>query len=146
MEFVLDIYKRPYDPDHSETCMNESPKQLISEGHLRKSMDLGYKTRVDYEYIRHEVVNIFISNEPLAEKRCTQVTEFKTMKYWEFFIKKVASENYSTDEKITPVMDNYKTQVPAALYEPFDPVEAKGLWDSFEFISTTKHGSWLNMA
>ena len=43
-------------------------------------------------------------------------------------------------------MDNYNTHVPAALYETFEPKEAKELWDRFEFIYTPKHGSWLNMA
>jgi len=146
MEHVLDIYKRPYDPDHPVICMDESPKQLISEGHPGKAMEPGYEARVDYEYIRHGVVNIFMANEPLTGKRYTQVTEFKTMKDWSLFIKKVATEYYSSAEKITLVMDNYKTHVPAALYETFDPVEAKTLWDRFEFAYTPKHGSWLNMA
>lgn len=47
--------------------------------------------------------------------------------------------------KITLVMDNFKTHTPGALYEAFDPEEAKRLWDRFEFVYTPKHGSWLNM-
>jgi hypothetical protein len=43
-------------------------------------------------------------------------------------------------------MDNLSTHKPAALYEAFDPEEAKRIWDRFEFIYTPKHGSWLNMA
>ena len=43
-------------------------------------------------------------------------------------------------------MDNFKTHVAAALYETFEPQEAKKLWDRFEFVYTPKHGSWLNMA
>jgi hypothetical protein len=31
MEKVLDIYKKPYDPDNPVICMDESPKQLIGE-------------------------------------------------------------------------------------------------------------------
>lgn len=31
MEMVLDVYKRPFDPLHPIICMDESPKQLISE-------------------------------------------------------------------------------------------------------------------
>ena len=31
MEKVLEIYKRPYDPMFPVVCMDESPKQLISE-------------------------------------------------------------------------------------------------------------------
>jgi len=31
MEFVLDVYKRPYNVDFPVVCMDESPKQLIDE-------------------------------------------------------------------------------------------------------------------
>ena len=31
MEIVLDVYKRPYDPERPVVCMDESPKQLIAE-------------------------------------------------------------------------------------------------------------------
>jgi hypothetical protein len=43
-------------------------------------------------------------------------------------------------------MDNLATHKPAALYEVYPPVEAKRIWDRFEFVYTPKHGSWLNMA
>ncbi len=43
-------------------------------------------------------------------------------------------------------MDNLNTHTAAALYETFEPAEAKRIWDRFEFIYTPKHGSWLNMA
>ena len=31
MERVLDVYKRPFDPQRPVVCMDESPKQLIGE-------------------------------------------------------------------------------------------------------------------
>lgn len=31
MEQVLDVYQRPYDEQHPVVCLDESPKQLISE-------------------------------------------------------------------------------------------------------------------
>jgi len=34
MEAVLDVYKRPYNEENPVICMDESPKQLITE--LRK--------------------------------------------------------------------------------------------------------------
>ena len=43
-------------------------------------------------------------------------------------------------------MDNFNTHKPSALYEAFEPKEAKRLWDRFAFIYTPKHGGWLNMA
>ena len=31
IHWLLDIYKKPYDPLHPVVCMDESPKQLIGE-------------------------------------------------------------------------------------------------------------------
>jgi hypothetical protein len=146
MECVLDVYKRPYNKKYPVVCMDESPKQLIEEGRQSVSMKPGQVARVDYEYVRHGVVNIFMANEPLKGKRLVQVTEFKTKKDWAMFVKRISDEQYPDAEKITLVMDNFKTHSASAFYETFEPKEAKRLWDRFEFIFTPKHGSWLNMA
>jgi hypothetical protein len=145
MEHVLDVYKRPYDKDFPVICMDESPKQLIEEAKVSIAMKPGQEARVDYEYIRHGVINIFMANEPLKGKRFVEVTNFKTKKEWAFFIKKIAKQ-YSKAKKITLVMDNFKTHTASAFYETFEPEEAKKIWDRFEFVYTPKHGSWLNMA
>lgn len=145
MEQVLDVYKRPYDADHPVICMDESPKQLIDELRPSLAQRPGQPARVDHEYIRKGVVNIFMANEPLKGKRLVQITEFKTKKDWAKFIKRI-SDKHPKAKKITLVMDNFKTHNASALYETFEPKEAKRLWDRFEFIYTPKHGSWLNMA
>ena len=146
MEKVLDIYKRPYNEDNPVVCMDESPKQLISEARPSSPMKPGQESRVDYEYVRHGMVNIFMANEPLKGKRMVEVIEYKTKKDWAKFVKRIADELYPNVNKITLVMDNLKTHVASAFYETFEPEEAKRIWDRFEFIYTPKHGSWLNMA
>ena len=146
IERVLDVYKRPYDKDYPVVCMDESPKQLIEEAQPSLAMKPGQEARVDYEYIRNGVVNIFMANEPLKGKRFVKVTEYKTRKEWAMFIKEIADEHYPQAKRITLVMDNYNTHGASALYETFRPEEAKKLWDRFEFVYTPKHGSWLNMA
>ena len=35
---------------------------------------------------------------------------------------------------------------PGALYEAFPLAQPKALWDRFEFVDTSRHGSWLNVA
>lgn len=145
MENVLDIYKRPYNEEKPVVCMDESPKQLI-ESKKNSPMIPGYEKREDYEYIRHGVVNIFMANEPLKSKRLVEVTQTKTKKDWAMFVKRIADEMYPEAKKITLVMDNFKTHSPSALYETFEPQEAKRIWDRIEFVYTPKHGSWLNMA
>ena len=146
IERVLDVYKRPYDKDYPVVCMDESPKQLIEEAQPSLAMKPGQEARVDYEYIRNGVVNIFMANEPLKGKRFVDVTEYKTRKEWAMFIKEIADEHYPQAKRITLVMDNYNTHGASSLYETFRPEEAKKLWDRFEFVYTPKHGSWLNMA
>lgn len=126
--------------------MDESPKQLIEQIHQPIPMKMGQPAKVDYDYIRNGVVNIFMANEPLKGKRLVAVTEFKTKKDWARFMKRIADNEYPKAKKITVVMDNFQTHSPSSFYETFEPQEAKRLWDRFEFIYTPKHGSWLNMA
>jgi hypothetical protein len=145
MEQVLDVYKRPYNGDFPVVCMDESPEQL-TETVREEPIETGKEKRVDYEYIRHGVANIFMANEPLGGKRLVEVTRFKTKKDWAKFIKRIADEMYPDALKITLVMDNFGTHTAGAFYEAFLPEEAKRLIDRFEFINTPKHGSWLNMA
>ncbi|WP_144958303.1 IS630 family transposase [Gillisia sp. Hel_I_86] len=145
MEYVLDVYKMPYDEDFPVVCMDESPKQLIQEV-ASTPIKPGQEARMDYEYIRHGMVNIFMANEPLKGKRLVEITQRKTKTDWAKFIKRIADEVYPQAKKIKLVMDNFKTHDASAFYETFEPQEAKRLRDRFEFVYTPKHGSWLNMA
>ena len=146
MEQVLDVYKRPYDKHFPIVCMDESPKQMIKETRIPIPMKPGSDTKVDFEYERCGVANIFIASEPLKGKRYVEVTERKTKIDWAIFIKRIADEWYKNAEKIILIMDNLSTHKPSALYETFKPKEAKRIWDRFEFVYTPRHGSWLNMA
>ena len=146
MENVLSVYKRPYSKNFPVVCMDESPKQLIKETRNPIEMKPGYDGKVDFEYERCGVANIFMANEPLKGKRFVEVTERKTKADWAKFIKQIADDWFKEAKKITLVMDNLATHKPAALYEVFPPEEAKRIWVRFEFVYTPKHGSWLNMA
>jgi transposase len=48
-------------------------------------------------------------------------------------------------EVIRLVMDNLNTHTIAALYEVFEPVEARRIAKKLEIHYPPKHGSWLNM-
>lgn len=146
MEQVLDVYKCPYNVDYPVVCMDESPKQLIKETRMPISMKPSCDANIDFEYGRFGVANIFIASEPLNGKRFVEVTEQRTKIDWVMFVKKIADEWYKKEKKIILVMDNLATNTASALYEAFEPSEAKRIWDRFEFIYTPKHGSWLNMA
>ena len=146
MEQVLDVYKRPYDKDYPVVCMDESPKQLIKQTKVPIPIKPGREKRIDFEYERCGVCNIFMANEPLKGRRYVEVRQSKTKKDWAYFIKTLADNQYPNVKKIILVMDNLNTHSPSALYEVFSPQEAKRIWDRFEFVYTPKHGSWLNMA
>jgi len=126
--------------------MDESPKQLIGETRMPIAMKPGKEKKVDFEYERKGVCNIFMANEPLKGTRYVEIKDRKTKKDWAYFIKELADVNYKDARKIRLVMDNLNTHSPSALYEVFEPEEAKRIWDRYNFIYTPKHGSWLNMA
>lgn len=96
MEKVLDVYKRPYDKANPVICMDESPKQLIAEAHRSIEMKPGQPAKVDYDYIRHGMCNVFMANEPLKGKRFVDVKEQKTKIDWATFVKRIADEWYGT--------------------------------------------------
>jgi transposase len=146
MEDVLDVYKRSYDPIHPVVCMDEKPMQLIAEKRTPIPAKPGSVERYDYEYSRGGVANMFIAFEPLANVRDIKVTERRTKKDWATYIKELSDKLYPEAERVILVMDNLNTHKPSALYEVFEPAEAKRILNRFEFHYTPKHGSWLNMA
>ena len=83
--------------------------------------------------------------EPLSGKRYIEVTKTKTKKDWARFLGTLSNQ-YPQTNQITLVMDNFSTHTAGALYEIFEPHQAKSLLDRFNFVYTPKQGSWLNMA
>jgi transposase len=146
MEDVLEVYHLPYDPDYPVVCMDESSKQLIGEVRDPIPCEPGKPVRVDDEYVRNGVVEIFMEVEPLAGKRHVEITEHRTRKDWASQIKQMLNERYPDAIKVRLVMDNLNTHNIASLYETFEPEEARRLAERLEIHYTPKHGSWLNMA
>lgn len=146
MEDVLEVYTQPYDPNRPQVCMDETNKQLLSEVREPIPVQPGQAQRVDYEYQREGVADLFMFFEPLVGKRFVQVTDQRTRKDWAHAMKTLADEVYPQAEKIVIVMDNLNTHSPVSFYQTFEPEEALRLTNRFEFHYTPKHGSWLNMA
>lgn len=136
----------PYDLDYPVVCMDESSKQLIGEVRDPIPCEPGKPVRVDDEYVRNGVVEIFMEVEPLAGKRHVEITEHRTRKDWASQIKQMLNERYPDAIKVRLVMDNLNTHNIASLYETFEPEEARRLAERLEIHYTPKHGSWLNMA
>jgi len=146
MEDVLEVYHLPYDPKYPVVCMDESNKQLIGEVRTPIPCKPGQPARIDDEYVRNGVVQIFMEVEPLAGKRHVAVTERRTMKDWAQQIKQMLDDRYPEAIKVRLVMDNLNTHKVASFYETFEACEARRLAERLDIHYTPKHGSWLNMA
>lgn len=146
MEDVLEVYKLPYDEKHPVICMDEMPKQLLTQTREPIACQVGRPAKQDYEYKRNGVADLFMVFEPLQGKRFVEVTEKRRKIEWATVMKRVADDFYPQAEKIVVVLDNLNTHTPSAFYETFAPEEARRLVERFEFHFTPKHGSWLNMA
>ena len=146
MEDVLEVYTQPNDPKRPQVCMDETSKQLLADVQEPLPVQPGQPQRVDYEYKREGVADLFMFFEPLAGKRYVKVTDQRTRKDWAIAMQELSDGIYPQAEKIVIVMDNLNTHSPASFYETFEPDEARRLINRFEFHYTPKHGSWLNMA
>jgi hypothetical protein len=145
MEVVLDVYQRPYDPDHPLLCLDESPKQLISEVRAPLVTATGI-TLVDYEYQREGVCDLYMVCEPLAGRRYVSVRDSHTRLDWAAVVMEVVTTYYPTATKITLVQDNLSAHLVSAFYELLPPEQARTWVEKLEIVFTPKHGSWLNMA
>jgi transposase len=146
MEDVLDVYKQPADPEHPVVCFDQTPVQLVSEKRVPLSMEPGKPERYDYEYHREGVANLFMFFAPFENWRHVKVTERRTKADWAECMRDLVDDLFPEAEIITILQDQLNTHNPAALYEFFEPAEAKRILDRLEFHFTPKHGSWLNMA
>ena len=147
MEQTLSVYKRPYDPRRPVVCMDEQPKQLISERSEPIPAAPGRPARIDYEYVREGVANVWMFVEPLGGWRDVPVTATKTAVDWAHQVRRLVGQpRFAEVERITLVCDNLNTHSLASLYQAFPPEEAAQIADKLELVHTPKHGSWLNMA
>lgn len=146
MEDVLEIYKCHYDADKPLICMDEISKQLTLETRRSIAMGPGRPARIDYEYERNGVCNLFLFYEPFGGKRYVLVTDRRTKIDWACGIKYLLETHYPNVQKMVLIMDNLNTHHGASFYEAFPPQEARRLLDRLEIHYTPKHGSWLNIA
>jgi len=126
--------------------MDESSKQLIGEVTEPIPCEPGHPKRIDDEYVRNGVAEIFMEVMLLAGRRHIAVIERRTRKDWAQQIKQMLDERYPDAIKVCLVMDNLNTHKIASLYEAFKPCEARHLAERLDINCTPKHGSWLNIA
>ena len=144
MEDVLELYEEPYDPKRPTVCFDEMPYQMVAEKRVPIPAKAGCPQRYDYEYERRGVCNLFMFFEPKASWRHVDLRRRRTARDFAQQMRKLADEHYPEAEKIRVVLDNLNTHTPAALYEAFEPEQARRILRKLEFHYTPKHASWLN--
>ena len=145
MEAVLSVYEQPYDEKHPKVCLDESPKQLISESRKGFTDSQGVQ-HIDYEYQREGVADLYMVVEPLAGRRKVWVEDNHNRFTYARIVAQLAEELYADADKITIVEDNLSAHKLAALYEIFEPHRARAIIEKIEIVRTPTHGSWLNVA
>ncbi len=127
-------------------CFDETSKQLIGETRRPLPAEPGQPERYDYEYVRNGVANLFMFFAPLHNWRYCCRLNTAPSRTGPTACATSSMSTFPDAVRVWPVEDNLNTHDPAALYEVFEPAEAKRILDRLEFHYTPKHGSWLNMA
>jgi len=146
MEHVLDLYAEAPDPRRPLVCFDESPTQLIGEVREPIPAKPGQLQRYDSEYQRNGTVNLFMFIDAHRRWRHVKITERRTALDFAECMRDLVDVHYPAAELVRVVMDNLSTHAPGALYEAFEPEEARRILRRLEFHFVPKHGSWLNMA
>jgi len=146
MEDVLDLYAEAEDPLRPRVCFDECPYQLLSETRRPVPVKPGRAARYDYEYRREGTCNLFVFVQPHTGWRHVTVTERRTKQDFAQCMKDLVDVHFPEAKVVRVVLDQLNTHTPAALYEAFEPDEARRIIRKLEFHHTPKHGSWLNMA
>jgi hypothetical protein len=146
MEDVLDLYALAFDPKRPQVCFDERPVQLLGDVYEPLPTQPRQVRRYDYEYERKGSANLFVMCQPLAGWRTVKTTERRTKVDFAHCMQDLVDVHFPDAEVIRVVLDNLNTHTPGALYEAFEPEEARRILRKLEFHYTPNHGSWLNMA
>jgi hypothetical protein len=84
--------------------------------------------------------------QPLAGWWEVKATSQRTKVDFAHCMQELVDVHFPEVDMIRVVLDNLNTHTPGALYEAFDPAEARRLLRKLKFHYTPRHGSWLNMA
>jgi hypothetical protein len=145
MEGVLDVYAKECQEDYPVVCLDESPKQLVSE--IKQSFtDSKGVIHSAYEYKREGVVDIFMIVEPLGGYREVLIEDNHKSDTYAKVVAHIAETIYPAAKLITLIEDNLSGHKLAALYQVFPPERARSIIERLQVVRTPAHGSWLNIA
>jgi hypothetical protein len=112
---VLEVNERPCDP--ALPVLRKDTREPIAATRQ-------HGKRVEYEYERAGVANIFMFAEPLAGWRDVSVREKKTKFDWAQELARLLEGRYANCQKVVLVCDNLNRHTPEAFYQAFEPERA----------------------
>ena len=145
LEHILDLYAEPPCAERPLVNVDEAGKQLVGDVNAGKPMSPGQVSKLDYEYERKGVANIYLCFDRHRGWRHAKVTQTKKAADFAGLMRELVDVHYPAAERIRVVLDNLNTHQPASLYRAFPAPEARRLLRKLEFHYTPKHASWLNM-
>ena len=145
MEDVLALYAEPADSKRPVVCFDETPRQLIGEARVTVRAEPGKRARYDYEYVRNGTANVFMFVDVHRPWRHAKVTDRRACTDFAECMRDLVDAHYPEAERVRVVLDNLSAHTPSALYQTFEPAEARRILSRLEFHFTPKHASWLNM-
>ena len=126
MEQVLEVYRRPYNPLLPVVCMDEQPKQLLSDVAPPLGCAKKRPRQIDHEYARQGTCCVWMFVEPLGRWRDVLASPRRTSVDWAHRVRElVDNPRYAGVEQIILVCDNLNTHKPAALEETRLGIESR---------------------
>ena len=144
-EDLLELYAPPYDPQRPVLGCDERPSQLRANRRALLPMAPGRVKRIDDEDARQGTCNLCMGFQPLRGWRHVEVTPQRTNQDCAPWMQAVVDDSFPDADVMRVVLEHVSTPTPAALYQAFEPAEARRIARKLAFHDTPKHGSWLHM-
>jgi hypothetical protein len=142
----LDGYERPSDATPPAVCLDEPSRQLLGDTREPRPAVPGVPARVDPEYGRGGVAQLFLVTEPVRGWRQVAVGARRTRLDFAQCVRDLGDVHSPAAERIGLVIDQVTIHDAASREAAFPAAEARRLARKLEIPHTPKHGSWLNMA
>lgn len=146
MDDILKLYTETLPEGEEVHNFDETPKQLLGTPHGTRKMTTEHAKRIDHEYKRYGVRNIFVALSPFKGNRIVLVTERRTTKDTADFLWNYCMESHKNVKHIHLVLDNLNTHKETALLKIWGEVKLKEFKKHVTLHYTPCHASWLNMA
>ena len=143
---LLHLYHLPYREEEPVVCVDEKSKQLLKDTRPALPVKPGAPAKLDYEYQRTGVCNLFVAVEPKGGRRLVEVTERRAKPDFVKFVRLLLEQSYASARRVHLVLDNLNTHFCSCFEEVLGREAAASLLSRVEFHYTPKHASWLNMA